>query len=1427
MKETIRQHVEIRRQPTVVRLVEALDERWALDSYHLTGEVQLHVEALRHALSRDRGTGAFLVGPYGSGKSHFLAWLTLQLRSSRFLRDAAPDVVALSMLHYSGEARLEVVIAEALGVSAGTGDRREAFAALQQRHPTGVLLVIDELSEFLRSKPDRQRFTEDIRYLQFLGEWAQDRRFFVLAAMQEAIEHTGDLEHALYRKIKDRYPLRLRLTQVHVEELIADHLLVKKSSYAAATEDLLRRLADAVPGSEQALQRLRDVYPLHPTTLRLLEEVRDRFSQTRGVVDFVSVQLGGSPERGIEPFLDRPWGEMVTPDRIVDHFHDILQLQPEFQVLAQTLLPWYERHLAEMLPQPRQRELAWRLLKLLVVTHLSPSRDGLTADEAVWWLMVAATRIDPARNRAIVERLLQTLVRDGRYLRRRGERYTLDLQDDRADALSRMLKRELAELPSPSTILERLGDVLSSGQGPPVGFNPLVLPRDRWQERTVRWHFHERDWSVYLGNGDPSSREGPALCVRLPWGDPLPHAGYPTLLPAALEVTPGLRELVALVRLRERAVPPDLAGEITSRIDDQAPLLTALLRQAYADGSLVFPDGSRAAVRPPQASQTLDEWLGGIATLLLRRRFPSFERFAPQHSPLPGGAYRELMRHLADHEIGAADAPRWVSVIREAYLVPMGLLKRTAAQRYAVPARLDRNELVRLIQPMVETGASIDAVYRHLAGPVYGLVDDQIHLLLAFLAALGEVDVLKGTRSYREIYETMPTARHYDRVVAARGLGNDALQSLAVLCEGLRVKVPSSWTVQAQKRAVSSAGAAILEAIEPLRSVRERLPDDGELSRRLDRLLDWCAPLQQRGPVLEIFERFRHGAPTLSRFLEELAELSSLPRRIQRQTTELQRYRHLLSQPGMEAIRAELGDPPGLEHGTALDGWLRNATGAHEAYKGRYRAAHDEWWQRLGEHPGWRHELPALARVRHLGLGDRLAEQREVADRLRRSRCQGLSDLDFQSRCSCGFDGESGPVQALLERAEELVRGIEQEIQRFFSQRAVLARVQQWHDQGIEVFEETQDYLAGRAPWPRVEDLEAFDEHLAGVEVVRSVDSRDLLQVVLGRTWEAAELRRVLDDFVRGIDAPRLRIEAPPAAEPDQVAPWCVEQALRFGAAVPGGLGDVAEVAGQIDASWVGARGLANLDRLGLGQACVRRVLGLVVDGQATPGARSASSVQAAMELVEPSRPDHPEELAAQSASLYRHHEEMIQVAPRRWLARLEGLAASELSHGGRDLPDLLTELRDASWLVIDAFGLPLLDTLRDHLDELFPGRELARLHFATVPSQSTTERFYASLAEASINHALHKINAVDELLHQRAVPFPDLCRLSLAELHAALGPLRRELDSSRPWVVLGDHGFRLDPAGRRWVHGGASTLERVVPVMVLTASTGPRPNIP
>jgi hypothetical protein len=1452
----IRRYVDVRQRPTVVRL-DALDEAadWITSSFYVTRDIRDHLHGLVHALQQPCGCGTFLIGQYGAGKSHWLAYVTRQLRGGQLLPDP-PEVVALSLLHYRATSSLEDIVGSALGIPSAGDDRRGRWVDVQSRKPRGLLLVLDEVSEFLRSKPDQRAFNEDVRFLQFMGEWAQSHAFWVVAAMQEGIEHAGELEHGLYRKIKDRFPLRFLLSPSHVKDLIQESILIKKEGYHGAVGELVAELQQPLPDAGIDYGELAAMYPLHPATLQLLEEVRDRFSQARGVVDFTVTQLGGDAARRVESFLDRPWGSLLTPDLIVDHFRDLFEFQPEFIGLSQQFFPYYGSQLPELFSSPPVRELAGRVLNLLVLTYLSPARDGLDVREAASWLLFRAARIDPQKNLEILGRILRQLVERGRYVVQRGERYCIELRDDGTAALDAFLEREKAELKGRGeSVLELLAEQLGDQD-----FNPLSLPRDQWQERTVQWRFHERPYVVYVGNESPPPAEGVRLCIRLPWGAAGPAPGAYTLRPAPLAVGEELLELAALLRARSRAWSRDAMSRLEGRLTERLSLFRSQLRAAYRDVEVTGPSGAPESPPRVDAASSVRAWLDQFAQWMMQRRYPAFEQFAPGHGPLPKEAYRSLMRFAAQGELGEYDADDYVKLIREAYLVPMRLLARQG-RGYVVPSNLDRNELVTLIRPMLDVRPPPARIYEHAAASVYGLTPDQTGLMLVFLHILGEVDILKARKSYREMFETLPDPQQYDQVAPCSALNLDQLHALEILCEGLHVREPKEWTVLAQRRIVRQLQDAVSRQVDPLRSLLARIQEEDQveaLAGSLRQLLSWAQTLRQGNDELSDVQQFLFEIGSPRRFLGTLTELRGLPERFDRILNERKRFQHLFHHPALaafldppQAIRMEaLQTAPRLEQLDDVEQWLKECRSVYDECKQEYRRRHEAWWQRMAADPIWNWQPPRLASSRHVGISDLLLQFVTCRQRAERHRCTGLVNLDFQPLCACGFDGRSSPVEDELARMRSLGSQVEQAVAQFFQQEPVRDRIRHWVEQGLETNPHTLAYLRGDEPLPDVSNLELLDRHLAGVEVVKELDAAPLVELLCERTWEKNALQQALAEFVSRIPAAQLRFRRAGAGESSELVEWSVQQVLRFGIPLPQPLrGRVnAEMAERIRPEWVGSVALAHLDELGLGDKFVERIVRWILEGQislpqggaeiedppqAAPPARrkrgsssrsasrsihlgdkSAPLVAAAIEVLEPSCPGSAGQLADLTARLYSAHHVLSRVAGPPWLDRLEALARTPLPPVPRLHELLVASQRSDQHLLIDCLGAGLLPTLRQELDALFPDWKLKEILFARVNGPTTTDAFHRQLVEVGFQQKLEKINVVDALVHGKFLPFDDFARMAMAELAIACRSVRSRLDPCQPLVVFSDHGFRIAPDGRSYVHGGDSTLEQLVPVL-------------
>lgn len=1418
----MRDFIEVRPHPTVVRLdhLEAEDARWISSGYHVTTEVRNHLHALRHALRREAGCGIFVIGQYGSGKSHLLAWIAQNLPRGNVV-DTPPGVVSISLVNFGAAIPLEEIVCHALGVDAAASDRRTTWAQVSDRFPHGLLLLIDELSEFLRSKPDRRAFTEDVRFLQFLGEWSQDHRFWPLAAMQEQIEHVGDLDQGVYRKIKDRFPMRFILSSVHVRDLISECIMIRREGYEGAAEKLAQSLRQSFPESPVDDVELTRLAPVHPACLDLLEEIRDRFSQARGAIDFVITRLRGDPAREIPSFLDEPWGALVTPDAIVDHFRDLLEVQSEFAPIASQLFPWFRKNLDAIFPAPAARTLAQRLLKLLVLVHLAPSLSGLSAAQAAYWLLYRASRLDPSRNLDVVAATLQRLADHGRFVTSRDGEFALDLDDDGREGLERLLQREIADL-------AECGSAVFDGtlaHLEPNGFHPGTLPADTWQSRNVRWHFHPRPYRSWTGSARPSATDGLALWVQLPWSERDVGPGLWTVNPAALELNDEARELAALIRMRERTWNEAAHRFLDARFSERESGFRARIERAYREAVVVDPEGKAHVAPPFEAAHGFDAWLDEVAVWALRRTYPSFARFAPVHGPLPTDAHRSFLRTVFEGDLAASTTDELIPVIREAYLLPMGLMKRKGRD-YQLAANLDRNELVRLVLDLVEHQPSPRVLFDHLAQPVYGLVPDQVSLLLGFLVALGEIDVQKGARSIRETFETLPHPLQYDRVVPGRGLDLEQLRALKLVIDGLDVKAPKQWTVAAQReicRRLRDDGQAHVRSLQTLALELERAGRGQSLIDGIQDLIASWNALHEEANEVAALAAFLSGLESPERFAREVSRLATLPDRVRQQLAEVRRLEHLLAHPAvtpwLEHRRETQRVAPEFDATEAVAQWLVRIGALYEEYHVEYQARHDTWAETLSRHPAWTWRPPGVASGKSLALHAQIESLTATRATAEQQRCRGLSSLEYHPLCRCGFDGVHAPLDDTLEAWTTLRHQIENHVEAFFAQHDVRRRVAAAADADPELRSTLGPYLDRDAPHPDITEPATLDRLLGGVDLVQTVDVARLVDVAASRTWSVDDLLIAVRELVPG-QSQRVRFVSDPPGRPE-VALWCAEQSLRTGTPLPHGLtpGERETLADGVRPEWVGPASVDGLSSLRLPPVLERRIAEWILDGTVDPPSFAATCpVSVALrECTKSVERERLEDHAALSTQLYRAHATVGQLGDSRWLARLDALA-ERVPSGVPKLVDVLRSSDDASWVLVDALGLPLLEPLRRSLADGLPEWTLESTSWATVSRRTTTDAFYADTAGAGLNHSIHKINGVDELIHENVRPFDDLCIRARAAVSIELKAVRAALDPTRPVIVFADHGFRLNREGTQWKHGGSSGLERLVPVLRFAA---------
>ena len=488
-----------------------------------------------------------VMGGYGSGKSHLLLMLAELGEPDTVLAGRAwwpeiqgsrrPLVVTVSLVEHASARSLEEILLEGVARRLDrtpfvAADRRPrwqaAHAAIREAGYGGLLLLVDELSAYLRARTPVSALREDVRLLQYLGE---EREFplTLVATLQESLERATEADPEAVRRLRDRY-VTLPLTGAHLESVVTERLLRPLPGHDEATakvESRLRRALGRLPWDRQRLMRL---YPVHPATLEHLESLRHYLSATRGALDFLYRTLKGDPEHGIGALLDEPLGVWLTPDRLFPHFAARLAEAPETAPLVERVGSLYgtegERLFGTEAP------LARRIADLLCVEAAGMRPRARTAEEIAQALALEEFGLDPGLAQVAVESLLERMTDQGAYVvrvenelasrdaagsegadeedvgdiagrpRRLAVRYRIDPDADQALAVRRRLGSAMARAREGESVEDRIGLVRGALRetGESLSVPVARLIRERESTIRVRWQQTERTGILWCGD---------------------------------------------------------------------------------------------------------------------------------------------------------------------------------------------------------------------------------------------------------------------------------------------------------------------------------------------------------------------------------------------------------------------------------------------------------------------------------------------------------------------------------------------------------------------------------------------------------------------------------------------------------------------------------------------------------------------------------------------------------------------------------------------------------------------------------------------------------------------------------------------------------------------------------------------------------------
>ncbi len=247
--------------------------------------------------------GLLVVGNYGTGKSHLMSVVSslaedatlLEALTSPSVRDAVKpiagrfkvirteigattmslrDIFVAELEEYLEKHGVNYSFPDASTITSHKRSFEDMMEKFGQVYPNqGLLLVVDELLDYLRTRKD-QELILDLNFLREIGEVCKDLRFRFMAGVQEAIFDSPRFQFVAdsIRRVKDRFE-QILIARSDVKFVVAERLLKKTAEQQTKIREHLTPYAKYYGGLNERMDEFVRLFPVHPDYIDTFERV--------------------------------------------------------------------------------------------------------------------------------------------------------------------------------------------------------------------------------------------------------------------------------------------------------------------------------------------------------------------------------------------------------------------------------------------------------------------------------------------------------------------------------------------------------------------------------------------------------------------------------------------------------------------------------------------------------------------------------------------------------------------------------------------------------------------------------------------------------------------------------------------------------------------------------------------------------------------------------------------------------------------------------------------------------------------------------------------------------------------------------------------------------------------------------------------------
>jgi hypothetical protein len=342
--------------------------------------------------------GVLVVGNYGTGKSHLLSVIAAVAEYPGLVADLGDERVRTAGAQIAG--RFKVIRVELGSVRGSLRDILvreielaladwgtplafpaadqltnnkdalvEAVGAFRERYPDlGILLVVDELLDFLRTRHE-QELILDLGFLRELGEAAVLTPFRFIGGLQETLFDSPRFAFVAeqLRRVRDRFE-QISIARQDIAYVVANRLLRKSDEQLARITDHLRPFAQLYGRMGERLDEFARLFPIHPAYIDTFQAVY--VAEKREVLKTFSQAMTVLLDREVptdEPGLisyDHYWG-VLRDNPSMRTYPEVAEVLEKEAVLEGRIEHAYTR--------PPLKPLALRIVHALGVQRLTTS----------------------------------------------------------------------------------------------------------------------------------------------------------------------------------------------------------------------------------------------------------------------------------------------------------------------------------------------------------------------------------------------------------------------------------------------------------------------------------------------------------------------------------------------------------------------------------------------------------------------------------------------------------------------------------------------------------------------------------------------------------------------------------------------------------------------------------------------------------------------------------------------------------------------------------------------------------------------------------------------------------------------------------------------------------------------------------------------